>query len=416
MTRVLPDGPRHDDGSLAFVPGVCVYLPPGYETSGLRYPTVYLLHGGGGDQGDWVTQGSVQSILDDAYAADPANAVIAVMPDGRSGQWHDWFHGEFLIERYVLDHVVPFIDARFRTIADRGGRAIAGLSNGGYGAFHFAAKAPDLFVAAGAMSAQPRRPHVLAPRHAGGRRRARAPRGWRVLLRQRPGHPRPEPRPRRPHHRLGCDVLERRRPSTPARTWAFEQSFRLDNQHFRDELDAQGYTGTYEYRETEGAHAWRWWSIWLRERHLPFFLARLTDPEPADAPPVASPIPATFRYRSIAESFDVFGYEVHVDRDVREFLDLLEVTRGPTRRPRLRLRAPSPPRRGTSPAPPISSTAPRSTADDDGRLSLRRRPRPVAHRGAVQPRRPPRRAAARLLGRANGHLDIDVATCHIYMS
>jgi S-formylglutathione hydrolase FrmB len=317
VTRVLPDGPRHDDGSLAFVPGACVYLPPGYEGSGLRYPVVYLLHGGGGDQADWVTLGAVQATLDQAYADDPTSAVIAVMPDGRSGQWHDWYEGTFLIESYVLDHLVPYVDARFRTIADRRGRAVTGLSNGGYGAFHLAAKAPDLFTAAGSMSGNLGArsfSHLGSPQELGAYYYGNVP----VTL-----------IPNLDHVDLTIDwgatcssdvVVD------ACATWAFEQAFRLDNQHFRDQLEALGYEGTYEYRETEGSHAWRWWTPWLRDRHLPFFRARLADPEPAAAPLTPSPVPERFRYRSIAESFDAFGYSVTVDREVREFLDLVEVT------------------------------------------------------------------------------------------
>ena len=179
ITRITPTGPTREDGSLAFTSGACVYLPPGYEQGKLRYPVVYLLHGGGGDQADWKTFGDAQRILDEAYAADPANAVIAVLPDGRSGQWHDFLDGTFRIETYVLRHLVPAVDARFRTIDDRSGRAVIGLSNGGYGALHLAAKAPDLFVAAGSTrsgTAAPSttgRPRAATP-GAGGRAGSRS--------------------------------------------------------------------------------------------------------------------------------------------------------------------------------------------------------------------------------------------------
>lgn len=325
VTRVLPDGPRHPDGSLAFIPGVCVYLPPNYDASRLRYPTVYLLHGGGGDQADWVTFGNVQQILDAAYAADPRNAVIAVMPDGRSGQWFDYYDRSFLLETYVLDHVVPFIDQRFRTISDRQGRAIAGLSNGGYGAMHFAAKAPDLFVAAGAMSAN------IGARAMGG---LGTPVGDGLPSFQEAGATYYGSLPvelvtNLDHVDLTIDwgaTCSSDITVDLCATWGFEQAFRLDNQHFRDQLDANGYTGTYEYREAEGSHAWRWWTKWLAERHLPFFFERLADPR-ADRPYVAtSRVPETFRYRSIAGAFDVFGYRVEMDRPVREFVYLTDVT------------------------------------------------------------------------------------------
>jgi hypothetical protein len=95
---------------------------------------------------------------------------------------------------------------------------------------------------------------------------------------------------------------------------------------FRQRLDEVGYQGTVDYRETEGSHAWRWWSRWLADRHLPFALERLADPAPGE--PGTSAVPTSFRYRSIADRFAVWGYDVEVDRDVREFLDLTEVTAG----------------------------------------------------------------------------------------
>jgi hypothetical protein len=92
---------------------------------------------------------------------------------------------------------------------------------------------------------------------------------------------------------------------------------------FRMRLDDVGYKGTVDYRETEGGHAWRWWTKWLRERDLPFFYQRLAPPLSGEV--AASPLPETFRYRSIFPSFGVWGYDVTVTRDVSEFLDLTDV-------------------------------------------------------------------------------------------
>lgn len=61
-------------------PGVCVYLPPGYDTSGLRYPVMVLLHGGLAQYADWVVKGEVRRIMDQHFAADPSSAMIVVMP------------------------------------------------------------------------------------------------------------------------------------------------------------------------------------------------------------------------------------------------------------------------------------------------------------------------------------------------
>lgn len=314
ITRILPDGPRREDGSLAFISGACVYLPPEYGSSGLRYPVLYLLHGGGGDQGNWVTMGGVAKILDDAYAADPEHAVVAVMPDGRSGQWYDYEDGSFRIATYVLEHLIPHVDQHLRTLPVRDGRVIAGLSNGGYGAMHLAARRPDLFVAAGAMSSnlgargmsglgtpgavhhQGSVPYQLAPNLD----------GVDLIL------------------DLGTSCADDVTVDLCA-TLLVDLAFLPDHRAFRDRMHQVGHVGDFDYEETEGSHAWRWWSKWLRERDLPFFLHRLAAPSPR--PPEPPEVPAVFRYRTIAEAFEIWDHRVRVRRDVREFLELTDVRR-----------------------------------------------------------------------------------------
>lgn len=315
LTRIRPDGPRRTDGSLAFVSGACVYLPPGYATSGLRYPVVHVLHGGGGDQADWVTFGDIRGVLDRAYAADPSRAVIAVMPDGRSGQWYDYENGRFLIETYVLDHLLPYVDGHFRTIADRTGRAVVGLSNGGYGAIHLAGKRPDFFVAAGGMSSN------LGARTLSG---------------------------------LGADGAVHHQGSVPYQlaenydevdlvldvatyctsvdplcaTIAVDLLFTPDHLAFDRRMDDIDHQGELDLRLADGAHQFRWWTKWLEERQLPYLQQRLADPQPATTNGPASKIPAEFRYRSIKPTFSVWGFDVTVERKVREFLDLSRVSAG----------------------------------------------------------------------------------------
>ena len=316
VLRVLPRGPIAPDGSLAFTSGACVYLPPGYAGSNLRYPVLYLLHGGGGDQGDWVTYGGIRSIMDDLIDADPTNAAIVVMPDGRDAQWYDSLDGSIQNQTYVLDYVIPYVDRHFRTIATRGGRAIDGLSNGGYGAMHLAAKAPDRFVAAGGMSS-----NLAALTFAG----LGTPGGiyyYGNLPAALAGN------------LDGVDLTldigticltDQMRDNCLA--WRFEQIFVPANRDFVNALNqVRGPDdGVLEYRETEGGHSWNWWPLWLRERHLPFLLARLGDPDPGDLPPAPAAPRTGFRYRSIAPQFSVWGYQVIVDRAVREFLDLFDV-------------------------------------------------------------------------------------------
>ncbi|MBX3023619.1 hypothetical protein KF840_01785 [bacterium] len=319
LLRILPRGPLADDGGLAFTAGACVYLPPGYLRSGLAYPVIYLLHGGGGDQADWMVFGQVPAIMDAAIAADPSAAAIVVAPDGTDAQWYDNIDGSLRNQRYVLDHLIPYVDRHFRTIASRDGRAIDGLSNGGYGALHLAARAPDRFVAAGSMSGN------LAGLTFVGLAAGTAPAFARGSL------------PVELASNLdGIDVTmdigtvcDADRMVDNCLAYQFEQVFVPANRAFSSRLAAVRAAGDggLEYREGEGAHAWRWWSPWLRDRHLPFLLARLADPHPAD---VADPSPtprADFRYRSVAPSFSVWGYQVDVARDVREFLDLRHVDR-----------------------------------------------------------------------------------------
>jgi enterochelin esterase-like enzyme len=318
VIRVLPRGPIAPDGTLAFTSGVCVYLPPGYLESGLRYPVLYLLHGGGGDAADWVTYGGIRAIMDGLIAADPANAAIVVMPDGTDAQWYDSLDGRIQNEQYVLAFLVPYVDRHFSTIAERAGRLIDGLSNGGYGSMHFAAKAPDRFVAAGGMSSNldalsfeglgdaassPAYRHGSLPVDLAGNLD-----GIDLVL------------------DIGTICLTDRARDN-CLTWAFEQVFLPANREFVGRLEELrgGGDGALDYRETEGGHSWNWWPLWLRERHLPFLLARASDPRPASQSPVPPAARPGFRYRSIASGFSVWGYDVRVDRAVREFLDLRDV-------------------------------------------------------------------------------------------
>jgi enterochelin esterase-like enzyme len=269
VTRVLPDGPRHADGSLAFTAGVCVYLPPGYSTSGLRYPTIYLLHGGGGDAGDAVTFGHIASLMDARIARRRADAAIVVMPDGHVGWWYEAQDGSFQDERYVIDHVVPFVDAHFRTIASRHGRAIDGVSNGGLGALLLAAKHPGVFGVAGGMSSN------LDALTLPGLGPADGP-YWKA------NHPLDRVAGL-DHTPLVLDIASHCTTTAPGGGLCFTQSvdaaFLPANRAFVAALrDRRSRHAAVNYRETDGAHQWFWWSRYLRDRHLPFLLAHLADP------------------------------------------------------------------------------------------------------------------------------------------
>lgn len=131
---------------------VRVLLPTNYDASGAtRYPVLFLLHGGAADYTSWTAQGGIAHLL----TADLP--LITVMPDaGRSAWYTDWYNnglgGNPKWETYHMGHLLPWVDAHYPTVGSRSGRAIAGLSSGGFGAMSYASRHPDLFVAAAAFS------------------------------------------------------------------------------------------------------------------------------------------------------------------------------------------------------------------------------------------------------------------------
>src|SRR4051812_42492693 len=125
---------------------VRVTLPNDYSTSGsTRYPVLYLLHGGaGGNSAQWTTGGgAVEQITNN-------RPIVTVMPDGGKVGWYtnwvDQSQGAQAWADFHLNQLIPWIDANLRTIASKSGRAIAGLSMGGFGAVRYAQDRPDLFA------------------------------------------------------------------------------------------------------------------------------------------------------------------------------------------------------------------------------------------------------------------------------
>jgi len=141
-----------------------VYLPPGYDESGRRYPTAYLLHAYGDSPEGLVTPATdgqrwrppIEDVLDPVFARMSVPPMIVVIPDGNSrygcGQWVDSpVTGNF--EHYVVDDVVAFVDARYRTIPNAQSRGVFGFSSGGFGAWNVASRHPDVFGATAVLSA-----------------------------------------------------------------------------------------------------------------------------------------------------------------------------------------------------------------------------------------------------------------------
>lgn len=124
-----------------------VILPTDYATArSTRYPVLYLLHGLTGHHSDWLTRTNIGD-----YAAE--YRLIVVMPEGNDS----WYTDSGTVttdkyESYILQELLPDVQQRYRTIEARYGRAIAGLSMGGYGAIKFGLKSPHTFAFAASMS------------------------------------------------------------------------------------------------------------------------------------------------------------------------------------------------------------------------------------------------------------------------
>ncbi|MCU0719485.1 MAG: endo-1,4-beta-xylanase, partial [Pirellula sp.] len=138
-----------------------VYTPPGYNTD-TNYPVLYLLHGIGGDEGEWVRFANPADLFDNLIADKKAAPMIVVMPNGRA-QKNDRAEGNVMaaapafavFERDLIDDLIPAIESKYSVDKDREKRAIAGLSMGGGQSFNFGLGNLDLFAWVGPFSAAP---------------------------------------------------------------------------------------------------------------------------------------------------------------------------------------------------------------------------------------------------------------------
>ena len=148
-----------------------LYLPAGYGTDReRRYPVLYLLHGAGGDEDAWDECGRAKEILDNMMAEGRCTPMIVVMPNGNaslaaapgedpanpdvepSGNNPTSLLGK--IETVFVPEIVDYVDSHYRTIDDKTGRAISGISLGGLQALYIALNNPTYFDYIGLFSAQ----------------------------------------------------------------------------------------------------------------------------------------------------------------------------------------------------------------------------------------------------------------------
>jgi len=129
-----------------------VVMPERYKKARKQaFPVLYLLHGGSGSFRDWLTKTPDKTLLH--RLADQYNLII-VTPDGDPSSYY--FDSPLVktsqFETFISNELVAKIDASYRTVRDKKGRVIAGLSMGGHGAMFIASRHPELYAAAGSMS------------------------------------------------------------------------------------------------------------------------------------------------------------------------------------------------------------------------------------------------------------------------
>ncbi len=145
-----------------------VYTPPGYEQGKDKYPVLYLLHGGGGDEDGWINRGRANYIIDNLVAAKEAVPMIVVITNGNPNAVAapldkplnsntketpgigSMASGRFE-ESFVKD-IMPYIEKNYRVIADADHRALTGFSMGGYQTQNITNNNPGMFNYIGVMS------------------------------------------------------------------------------------------------------------------------------------------------------------------------------------------------------------------------------------------------------------------------
>ncbi len=235
-----------------------VVLPKDYYRTDERHPTVYLLHGFGGTRFDWVHRTGLVR-----YAA--AYRFLFVCPDARNSWYTNTPDGTLKYEQYIIDELIPYVDQKYRTLATRHGRVIAGLSMGGYGALKFGMKYPDRFIFVGSFSGAL---YVPAGSRSDNKEISES-------LTRAFGTERSE-------HWTGNDLTVLAEKAAPASlpylyiaTGKDDQLARIveTNRRLVEKLRAGGIL--YEYHETPGKHTWQYWDKALRT-----FLMRVAEFDP----------------------------------------------------------------------------------------------------------------------------------------
>lgn len=224
-----------------------VYTPAGYEDSGnRRYPVLYLLHGMGGDEDAWPTLGRAAQIMDNLIASGDAEPMIVVMPNGNvalpsaPGEGPDGFVQPTSSLPKTMDgtyeetfpEIISWVDSHYRTIRKASGRAITGLSMGGFHSFNISKEYPGTFDYVGLFSAAV----------------------WFLEDAKSPVYENVD-------EKLAKQFDEG--VSLYYIAIGKDDFLYKENVALRAKLDALGYP--YEYHESTGGHIWRNWRIYLSD-------------------------------------------------------------------------------------------------------------------------------------------------------
>lgn len=164
---------RYDSKTVGTTRTALIYTPPGYSKT-KKYPVLYLLHGIGGDEFEWLHNGHPELIMDNLYANKKAEPMIIVLPNGRA-MANDRATGNIMapdkvqafarFEEDLLKDLIPHVQQHYSTYKDREHRAIAGLSMGGGQSLNFGLGNLDIFAWIGGFSSAPntKQPAELIP-------------------------------------------------------------------------------------------------------------------------------------------------------------------------------------------------------------------------------------------------------------
>jgi enterochelin esterase-like enzyme len=217
-----------------------VYTPAGYETGKDKYPVLYLLHGGSIDEEGWTTMGKAHLILDNLIAQGKAKPMIIVMPNGYANQNAAPGEGPALknvaapgmafsygaFEKSLVNDLIPFIESVYRVNSNKENRAITGLSMGGMHSFNTTLNNPDLFSYIGVFSAGVRNPTPEIEKQLETLKASKPKLYW-----------------------VGCGVTD------PLAYTSTKTLVELLKKH----------DFNFVYRESEGAHTWFTWRVYLSE-------------------------------------------------------------------------------------------------------------------------------------------------------